>query len=87
GCFHALPPEQRGEYVRKTALLLDPGGYLFLKCFSHRETMEEGPYRFTPEQIRDLFSADFILCSIDETVFHGTLESYPKALFSTLERR
>ncbi|MCP3678758.1 MAG: class I SAM-dependent methyltransferase, partial [Deltaproteobacteria bacterium] len=46
GCFHALPPEQRGEYVRKTALLLDPGGYLFLKCFSHRETMEEGPYRF-----------------------------------------
>ena len=87
GCFHALPPEQRGEYVGRTALLLKPGGYLFLKCFSHLETMKEGPYRFTPEQIRELFNTDFIVRSIEETLFHGTLETRPKALFSTIERR
>lgn len=87
GCFHALPPEQRGEYVRRTALLLEPGSYLFLKCFSHRETMEEGPYRFTPEKIEELFGKNYKVHSICETVFHGTLESCPKALFSTIERR
>ncbi|MFQ5330231.1 MAG: class I SAM-dependent methyltransferase [Thermodesulfobacteriota bacterium] len=87
GCFHALSPEQRGEYVERTALLPEPGGFLFLKCFSHRETMKEGPYHFTPEQIEEIFSSDFLVRSIDETVFHGTLESYPKALFSTIERR
>jgi hypothetical protein len=49
--------------------------------------MEEGPYRFTPEQIEELFGENYKVHSIRETVFHGTLESYPKALFSIIERR
>jgi len=87
GCFHAFPPEQREEYVRRSAALLVPRGLLFLKCFSHKETMEEGPYRFTPGQIEALFGKDYRVCSIVETLFQGTLDPYPKALFSVLERR
>jgi len=87
GCFHALPPGERGEYVERAALLLETGGYLFLKCFSHRETMKDGPYRFTPEEIREFFSAKFIVLSIEETVFQGRLATHPKALFLTLKRR
>ena len=52
GCFHVLPPEQRQAYVRTVADLLQAGGYLFLKCFSHLQPGTQGPHRFTPDQIQ-----------------------------------
>ena len=60
--------------------------YLFLKCFSHRETYEDGPFRFTPEEIRELFTPLFRVLSIEDTEFHGTLDFLPKALFCVLQR-
>jgi 2-polyprenyl-3-methyl-5-hydroxy-6-metoxy-1,4-benzoquinol methylase len=85
GCFHVLQPEQRQEYVRIIRGLIKLGGYLFLKTFSQRET-REGPYRFTPEEIKNLFGTDFIILSIEESFFQGTLDPPPKALFSVLKR-
>src|SRR5262245_8456577 len=73
GCFHVLPPERRQDYVATVAGLLKPGGYLFLKCFSHLQPGTQGPHRFTPEQIRALFSTQFQVRSITETVLQGTL--------------
>lgn len=61
-------------------------GYLFLKCFSHLETREGGPYRFTPEQIREVFGDRFQVISIEETAYQGTLEPPPKALFCILQK-
>jgi cyclopropane fatty-acyl-phospholipid synthase-like methyltransferase len=87
GCFHTLDPESRQEYVGRVAALLAPKGYLFLKCFSHLETMEEGPFRFAPEEIRGYFDKEFEVVSIKETVYHGTLDPLPKALFCVLRRR
>ncbi|MBE9528733.1 MAG: methyltransferase domain-containing protein [Proteobacteria bacterium] len=87
GCFHTLDPESRQEYVERVAGLLAPKGYLFLKCFSHLETMEEGPFRFSPEEIRGYFGKEFEVVSIKETVYHGTLDPEPKALFSVLRRK
>jgi hypothetical protein len=52
---------------------------LFLKCFSDKEPGQEGPYKFSPDEIRDLFS--FRIDSIKETVYQGTLDPFPKALF------
>lgn len=86
GCFHVLSPESRQEYVQVVDRLLKPGGYLFLKCFSHLETREEGPYRFTSEEIKQIFSSHFNLCSAEETVYHGTLEPLPRALFCILQK-
>ncbi|MFQ5736304.1 MAG: class I SAM-dependent methyltransferase [Thermodesulfobacteriota bacterium] len=86
GCFHVLPPDRREDYARTLARLVRPGGYLFLKCFSHLETMDGGPYRFTPEQLREIFSGLFTVAQVRKSVFLGTLKEPPKALFCVLKR-
>ncbi len=86
GCFHVFPPEKRQDYVRVVSRLVRPKGYLFLKCFSHLQSGEEGPYRFTPEDIRGIFSSQFNVYSAEETVYQGTLDPFPRALFSILEK-
>jgi 2-polyprenyl-3-methyl-5-hydroxy-6-metoxy-1,4-benzoquinol methylase len=87
GVFHVFPPERRSDYVTVISRLLKPRGYLFLKCFSTLETMEEGPYRFTPEEIVALFGDRFLIQSIEHTVYYGTLDPFPKALFGILQRK
>jgi cyclopropane fatty-acyl-phospholipid synthase-like methyltransferase len=86
GCFHVLPPDRRQDYVNKIANLLAPGGYFYLKCFSHLQAGTQGPHRFTPEQIREIFSRQLQVCSITETVYQGTLDPLPRALFCVLQR-
>lgn len=86
GCFHTLAPEKRGTYAETVHGLIKPGGHLFLKCFSHLETMEEGPYRFTPDDIRKVFSPRFEVVSIEDTVYQGTLDKFPKALFCVMKK-
>jgi cyclopropane fatty-acyl-phospholipid synthase-like methyltransferase len=87
GCFHVLPPDRRGDYVQTVANLLKPKRYLLLKTFSSQETREEGPYRFTPEEIQQIFSPQFHLFSSAQTVYYGTLDPLPKALFCILEKQ
>jgi 2-polyprenyl-3-methyl-5-hydroxy-6-metoxy-1,4-benzoquinol methylase len=86
GCFQVFPPEQRQDYVRVVDGLIKPNGYLFLKCFSHLETREAGPYRFTPEEIKEIFNSRFNVLSVEETVYHGTLDPFPRALFCIVEK-
>jgi len=86
GLFHVLEPERRGDYVRLVSGLLKTGGYLFLKCFSQLQPGERGPYRFTPEQIRQIFDSRLSVLSIKETVYQGTLDPLPRALFCTMWR-
>ena len=86
GCFHVLPPERRQEYTSTVAGLLKPGGYLFLKCFSHLEPGTQGPNRFSPEQLREIFSSHMQVHSIAETVYQGTLDPLPRALFGVFKR-
>jgi cyclopropane fatty-acyl-phospholipid synthase-like methyltransferase len=82
GCFHVLPPERRDEYARTVLGLLSPSGWLFLKTFSHLQAGEQGPYRFKPEDIRRYFGPR--VKDIRDTVYHGTLDPFPKALFSSI---
>lgn len=86
GCFHVLAPEQRPAYLRSIGKLLKPGGYLFLKCMSHLQPGEQGPYRFTPEQIRSIFGSHLAILSISETVYQGTFEPNPQALFCVMRQ-
>jgi phosphatidylglycerol:prolipoprotein diacylglycerol transferase len=87
GCFHVFAPEKRKDYVATVKKLLPKDGRLFLKTFSHEQPGTEGPHRFTKEQIRDVFSDDFEVVSIHDTVYEGQLEPAPKALFSVLRKK
>ncbi len=87
GCFHVLPPERRGDYVRALRGLVAPGGLFFLKCFSVLEPFDGGPYRFTPDDIQGIFGAWFELLSAGETVYQGTRDPAPRALFCALRAR
>jgi SAM-dependent methyltransferase len=81
GCFHVLSPADRQNYIRKIKRILKVNGILFLKCFSDKEPRQEGPYKFSQNGITDLFSEYFRIDSIKETVYQGTLDPFPKALF------
>lgn len=86
GCFHVFARGSRPEYVKTVYDLLRPGGYLFLKCFSHLQPGEWGPNRFTPQQIRDIFGQKLKIISIKETRFKGTMDLDPKALFCVMQK-
>lgn len=86
GCFHVIAPERRGEYVESVARRLAPGGLLLLKTFSALQPEGPGPHRFTPAEIRTIFAPRFELLATTETVYQGTLDPLPKALFSALRR-
>ncbi len=81
GCFHVLSPGDRKEYTNKIKRILKDNGILFLKCFSDKEPRQEGPYKFSQNEISDFFNESFRIDSIKETVYQGTLDPLPKALF------
>jgi SAM-dependent methyltransferase len=86
GCFHVLLPADRQRYITKIKQIMKDNGILFLKCFSDKEPRQVGPCKFSQDEIRDLFSKYFIIDSIKETVYQGTLDPFPKALFVVLIR-
>jgi ubiquinone/menaquinone biosynthesis C-methylase UbiE len=82
GCFHVLDPSERLTYVKEIKRILKEDGILFLKCFSINEKREEGPYRFSKEQISEIFEKEFFtVMRIKDTVYQGTLDPLPEALF------
>ncbi len=87
GCFHVLPRERRPDYAHTMAGLLKPGGFFFLKCFSQLQPGTQGPHRFTPEQIWAIFGGQLQVQSIEETVYQGTLDPLPRAVFCVLQHK
>ena len=86
GVFHSLWPSERQAYVKNVSRILKKGGVLFLKCFSEKETMRNGPSRFSEKELEAIFSNHFSIKSIRETVFHGTNRPLPKALFAVMRK-
>jgi len=85
GCFHFLPIDKRLTYIIEVNRKLKYGGLLFLKVFSDKEPRNEGPYKFSENEIRDIFEREsFQIESIDKCVFQGNLLPLPKALFVTM---
>lgn len=87
GCFHVFEPSQRRKYVEQVKRILDKEGVLFLKCFSIKETRDKGPYHFSKHEIKDIFNKDFVIESVKDTVYHGTLNPLPKALFAVMKKK
>jgi hypothetical protein len=59
-----------------------------LKCFSEKEPLRDtGPYRFSPDVIKKIFEErGFKLQSSRETVYQGTLNPLPRALFAVISK-
>jgi SAM-dependent methyltransferase len=88
GCFHVLEPSSRQRYVNQVSQILREGGLLFLKTFSAKEPSRGGgPYRFSIDEIDSIFTQRFVRQSFKETVYQGTLDILPKALFVVLRKK
>lgn len=90
GCFHVIDPHQRGNYLAQLRRILKTGGLGFLKVLSSEERGLPGwqaPYRFSRREIADIFEKYFVIQEIRPTVFHGTLDPLPKALFAVIRPR
>ena len=90
GIFHIFDVSQRPQYVKQIKRILNDNGILFLKCMSDAETKlpdNEMPHKLSRKEITDSFGNDFEIQRIDDTVFRGTLEFEPRALFSVLKKK
>lgn len=87
GMFHVLPPEGRPRYVDTVHRILRPHGLLILKAFSDKEPRQEGPYHFSPTELRTVFQDSFEVLSIEDALFHGPIIEPPKALIAAFRRR
>jgi SAM-dependent methyltransferase len=86
GCFHVLPIEKRPVYIKEIKRILADEGTLFLKCFSIIEPRQDGPYKVSENEIRQLFGNEFVIISVKNTVYQGTLDPLPKALFVVMTK-
>ncbi len=88
GCFHVLEPSLRKDYLNQIKKILKDDGILFLKVMSIEEKglpKDEGPYRFSQQEVIDTFEKDFEIIEIKPTVYYGTLDPLPKALFVVIK--
>lgn len=87
GVFHIIEKKHRKRYANKVYNLLEKGGFLFLKCFSIREPGNDGPYRISPDELKNYFQENFFLKAIIDTKFKGNRKPNPKGLFGIFRRK
>ena len=88
GCFHVFEPALREKYLNQIKRILKDNGILFLKVMSTEEKdlpEDEGPHKFSQQEVLDTFEKDFEVIEIKPTVYYGTLDPLPKALFAVIK--
>ena len=69
GLFHCFSDDDRRRYVRGLARVVEPGGRLFLLCFSDEEPGNEGPRRVARQELYDAFAGGWEVESVQPTRF------------------
>ncbi len=95
GLFHVFTDDDRRKYVEGLAHVLNPGGHLFLMCFSNEEPGEFGPRRITRAELQTAFSHGWQIESIEPNHFETNpkfkgatfSEGGPKTWFVTVIRQ
>jgi cyclopropane fatty-acyl-phospholipid synthase-like methyltransferase len=95
GLFHCFSDDDRRRYVRGLAKVLEPGGRLFLLCFSDAEPGEEGPRRVSQQELYDAFTDGWQVESVElvqievnpEFTEMKFSEGGPKAWFAVVRRK
>ena len=67
--FHVFSDDDRRRYVEGLSAVLQPGGRLFLLCFSDAEPGEQGPRRVFRKEIEDAFAQGWAVERIKPTRF------------------
>ena len=94
GLFHCFSDDDRRHYVRGLAQVVEPGGRLFLMCFSDEEPGAEGPRRVSRQELYDAFSDGWEVESVEPTQIEVNpeftevkfSEGGPKAWFAVIRR-
>jgi len=95
GLFHVFSDDDRRRYVTGLAQVLEPGGRLFLMCFSDEEPGTEGPRRVSRQELYDAFadgwvveSIQLVRCEIHPEFTEVTFsEGGPKMWFAVIQRK
>jgi SAM-dependent methyltransferase len=94
GLFHVFSDDDRRRYVQGLAQVLEPGGRLFMMCFSDEEPGTEGPRRVSRQELCDAFAEGWEVetiqpCQIEinpEFTEVKFSEGGPKAWFAVIRR-
>jgi SAM-dependent methyltransferase len=94
GLFHVFTDEQRARYVAGLAHVTEPGGVLFLLCFSDEEPGTSGPRRLQLQILYDAFADGWAVESVVPTPFGVNPESSvafseggPRCWFAVIRRQ
>lgn len=94
GLFHVFSDEDRRRYVAGLAHILNPGGRLFMMCFSDEEPGEFGPRRVSQKELQAAFADGWAIESIEPARFEINprftgatfTPGGPKSWFVTVQR-
>jgi ubiquinone/menaquinone biosynthesis C-methylase UbiE len=95
GLFHVFSDQDRPRYVQGLARVLEPGGRLFLMCFSDAEPGTEGPRRVSRQELYEAFAAGWDVESVQPCQIEVNpqftdatfSEGGPKGWFAVIRRR
>jgi cyclopropane fatty-acyl-phospholipid synthase-like methyltransferase len=95
GLFHVFSDDDRRRYVQGLARVLQPGGRLFLMCFSDEEPGNEGPRRVSRRELYDAFADGWEVESLQQTQCETNpafteikfSEGGPKMWFAVIRRK
>ncbi len=95
GLFHVFSDGDQRRYVQGLAQVLQPGGRLFLLCFSDAEPGTEGPRRVSRKELHDAFADGWEVetvqpCQIEVNSGFTEIkfsEGGPKAWFAVVRRK
>src|SRR5262245_22016889 len=95
GLFHVLSDDDRRRYVQGLSQAVEPGGLVFLMCFSDEEPGTEGPRRVSRKELHEAFANGWEVESIDparieinpEFTGMSFSEGGPKAWFAIIRRK
>jgi cyclopropane fatty-acyl-phospholipid synthase-like methyltransferase len=65
GLFHVFSNDDRQRYIHGLTEVVEPGGRLFLLCFSDEEPGTEGPRRVSRQELYDAFAQGWKVESVE----------------------
>jgi SAM-dependent methyltransferase len=95
GLFHVFSDDDRRRYVRGLSEVVEPGGRLFLMCFSDAEPGTDGPRRVSRQEVYDAFADGWEVesvqpgqCEVRPDFTEMTFsEGGPKVWFAVIRRK